>query len=135
MITTGSALTLFLAKAFGGYMLAAGLSGFTMKKRWAKIIDEMREGAALSYLAGIVVFTIGCVVANFHTLWNDPLAILITLIGFGAIMEGVLFLVIPGLILQYSVSLLRPAAVPFMAGAASGRGLALLIIGFTGSVG
>ncbi|MAI90261.1 hypothetical protein [Ponticaulis sp.] len=134
MITTGSVLTLFLAKAFGGYMLAAGLSGLTMRKRWVKIIDEMKASAAISYLAGIVVFAIGCCVVGFHSFWTDPLAVLITLIGWGAILEGVLFLVMPGLILQYSASLLRPAAVPFIAGLAGGAGLALFIVGLFGRV-
>ena len=51
MITTSTVLTLSLAKAFGVYMIAGGLSGLLARDRWEAILVNFREKAGLTYIS------------------------------------------------------------------------------------
>ena len=133
MFTTTTVLTLSIAKAFGVYMIAAGISGLTMKDRWQRLITELRDSAALSYITGVFVFAIGCTIVMIHNLWLDPLSIIVTLIGWGALVEGLLFIAIPRWFLGISVSLVKPATFPTFAAIAILAGLALTFAGFVGA--
>lgn len=135
MFTTISTMTLFLAKAMGGYMIAAGLSGLTMKQRWVRIVSEIRDSAALPYMSGIFIFAIGCVVIWFHNFWTDPLAIIVSLFGWGAMIEGLLFIVLPGPFLKFSASFMKPGAVPVIAAGSIIGGVLMISAGFFGRVG
>ncbi len=135
MISTLSPFTLFLAKAFGAYMLLAGLSFFTSKDRWIKLLDDLQANTALVYVTGVLVFALGCGLVYSHNIWVDPLAIIISIIAWAALVEGALFIAIPEIFLKYSISLLRPATYTPFAIFAILAGLALLICGFTGVAG
>lgn len=135
MFITISPLTLFLAKVLGVYMVAAGLSGLTMKTRWSRILSDMRDNAALSYISGIFIFAVGCGIIGVHNFWTDPLAAIVSFIGWGAILEGLLFIVLPGPFLKFSAGLLRPGAVPLISGISVLMGCALIFAGVMGVAG
>ncbi len=135
MISTLTPLTLFLAKAIGGYMVLAGLSGLTSPHRWEKLLEDMRTSTALTYVTGVLVFALGAVMVYVHTFWTDPLAIVISVIAWAALIEGALFIAIPEIFLKLSVSLLRPSAFKPFAISVIGFGLVLLTCGFIGVAG
>jgi hypothetical protein len=135
MITTVTVLTLSLAKAFGVYFIAAGLSGLLAPERWRAILDGFRQNAALSYISGVFVFALGVAVIIAHNIWADPLAIVVTLIGWAAAIEGVVLIAFPEPLLKWSVSFLRPGAVKIWAVAIIVIGAILLLLGLTGRAG
>lgn len=135
MITTVTVLTLSLAKAFGVYFIAAGLSGLLAPERWRAILDGFRQNAALSYISGVFVFALGAALVMVHNIWADPLAIVVTLVGWAAAIEGVILIVFPEPLLKWSVSFLRPGAVKIWAIAIIVIGAILLLLGLTGRAG
>jgi hypothetical protein len=128
-------LTLTLAKAIGVYMIAAGLSGLLAPARWTAILDALRANAALTYLAGVAAFGLGAAIAIAHTVWTDPLAIAVTLIGWAGVIEGVLLIAWPKPILDLGASLVRPAGARPMAIVALVAGAILLVLGLIGRAG
>ncbi len=127
MITTAVPLTLFLAKVLGGYMIFAGISGFTSKDRWENLILELRESAALSFITGVVVYVLGASILYAHHHWTDPMAIIVTLLGWGGLIEGALFLAIPKLFMDVTLKFFQPSTYrPFAAFAVIG-GIVLMI--------
>lgn len=135
MIETSSALTLSLAKAFGVYMIAGGLSGLTSRDRWAAILDEFKTRPGLTYISGVFVFALGVAIILAHNIWADPLAIFVSLVGWGAALEGLVLIAYPAPLLNWSATFLKPGAVRIWAIAITLFGIALLIFGFTGRVG
>ncbi len=89
MILTFSVLTLQLAKAFGLYLLVTGLSGLTAPARWKAVMEDYQRSPGLSYLTAVIVLGAGLVLVMVHSLWTDPLAIIVSLFGWIALIEGV----------------------------------------------
>ena len=81
-----------LALLIGLYMLAGGVALLTDRENYSKIIDEFRSSAALTFIAGILVFMIGGVIVALHNVWTTPIRIVVSLIGWAALIEGVLLI-------------------------------------------
>ncbi|WDI32362.1 hypothetical protein PUV54_04040 [Hyphococcus flavus] len=135
MITTSTVLTLSLAKAFGVYMIAGGLSGLLTPDRWKAILDEFNARAGLTYIAGVFVFVLGAAIIMVHNIWTDPLAIIISLVGWVAAAEGLILIAYPDPLLKWSASFVRPGAVKAFAVFTVVFGVALLVLGVTGTAG
>ena len=93
MIETLS-VTQILAVFVGLYMVAAGIGFLTGRGSYATLIDELCDNTALGYVTGAFVFALGAAMVAVHNLWTGPLAIVVSLVGWGALIEGVLMLAI-----------------------------------------
>lgn len=99
-MTTISTLTLTLAQAMGLYLILIGLSGLADPRRWDAVMKDLSASAALQIFMGVSVFAIGVALAITHSRLTDPLAIIVTLIGWIALFEGALLIVVPGPLLR-----------------------------------
>ncbi len=86
--------TQILAVFIGLYMVAAGIGFLTGRGSYATLIDELHDNTALGYVTGAFVFALGAAMVAVHNLWTGPLAIVVSLVGWGALIEGVLMLAI-----------------------------------------
>lgn len=127
---TSSVLTLQLAQALGLYMILMGLSGLVAPQRWRAMIEDMERSTALVMMMGVMVFAIGVALALSHSILTDPLAIIVTLIGWTALIEGALLIAVPGPLLRIGRTAL--AITRFWAIFSILLGLALGIAGLTG---
>lgn len=135
MITTSTTLTLSLATAMGVYMIAGGLSGLLSRERWRGILDEFMARPGLTYMSGVFVFVLGVVIIMAHNVWTDPLAIVVSLIGWVAAIEGLVLIAWPGPLMKWAVSFVRPGAVFAFAVFTIVFGVILLALGLTGRAG
>jgi hypothetical protein len=115
--------TQILAVFIGLYMVAAGIGLLTGRGSYATVIDDLRDNTALGYVTSVFVFVLGAVMVAVHNLWTDPLAIVVSLVGWGALIEGVLMLAIrrPFLGLVKVVPFTPATMVPF--------GIAAIVLG------
>lgn len=95
MMTT-SVLTLELAQALGLYLIVIGLAGLFAPQRWRALLEELERSPALVMIAGVVAFAIGAALVLVHSILTDPLAIIVTVIGWGALIKGALLIAVPG---------------------------------------
>jgi hypothetical protein len=129
-MTTAIPLTLHLLVLIGLYELAAGVAGFTGSISWPAIIDEFGRSPALTFITGFMVFILGGVVILVHCIWTDPLAIIVSAIGWIAAVEGLVLMAAPRPLLAFSRRLVgNPMLISTLAAA---FGLILIIVGLTG---
>lgn len=95
-MTTISVLTLRLAEAIGLYMIVIGIGGLTAADRWRAMMDDLERSPGLVMAMGFAVFAVGTALVLVHSIWTDPLAIVISLIAYVALIEGALLLAVPG---------------------------------------
>ncbi len=88
----GNSATDVIAAMIGLYMLAGGVGMLTDRDLWSRVIKEFAASPALGYLAGILAFAIGAAIVAAHNRWGTPLEIVVSLIGWAALVEGVLML-------------------------------------------
>ena len=129
-MATMTVTTLHLAILLGLYLIAAGLGGLADAARWPALIGELERSPGLLYLLAAIAFGAGALIVWVHNLWSDPLAILVTLIGYGALAEGLLLLAFP----RAWLALARPLIAHLRALAIVSLllGALLLVAGLTG---
>ncbi len=115
--------TQILAVFIGLYMVAAGIGLLTGRGSYATMIEELRENTALGFLTGAFVFALGVAMVAVHNLWTGPLEIVVSLIGWAALIKGALLLAMrrPFLDLVHVVPFTAATAVPY--------GIAVIVLG------
>ena len=92
---TISILTLRLAEAIGLYMIVVGIGGLVSPSRWRAMMDDLDRSPGLVMALGFPVFVVGTALVLIHSIWTDPLAVIVSLIGYVALFEGALLLATP----------------------------------------
>ena len=92
-MTTAIPLTLHLLVLIGLYELAAGIAGLTGRIDWQAMTDEFVRSPSLSFVTGFMVFAIGGVMIMNHHHWTDLLAIIVSAVGWIALVEGILMMI------------------------------------------
>ena len=129
-MTTVIPLTLHLLVLIGVYELAAGIAGLTGRIDWLKIIDEFERSPALTFVTGFAAFAVGAAINLGHHHWTDLPAIIVSAIGWIAIIEGVMLMVCPKPLLRFSRGIVRNQKLISIL--AAGIGLVLIVAGLTG---
>ena len=129
-MTTAIPLTLHLLVLIGVYELAAGIAGLTGKLDWTALLDEFERSPALTFVTGFAAFAVGAAINLGHHHWTDPLAIIVSAIGWIALIEGVMLMVCPKALLRVSRGIVRNQKLISIL--AAGIGLVLIVIGLTG---
>jgi uncharacterized protein YjeT (DUF2065 family) len=99
-VDTISVLTLRLAEAIGLYMIVVGIGGLVAPQRWRAMMDDLDRSPGLVMALGFAVFAVGAALVLIHSIWTDPLAIIVSLVGYAALIEGALLLAVPGPLLK-----------------------------------
>ena len=131
-MTTATILTLHLAVLIGLYELSAGLAGLTGRINWAAMLDEFERSPTLTFVTGFMAFAIGGTLILVHCLWIDVLAVIVSLMGWIALAEGMLLMIMPGPLIAFSRRLVGNQKLISMLAAAFG--LVLIALGLTGRV-
>ena len=129
-MTTAIPLTLHLLVLIGVYELAAGIAGLTGKLDWLALLDEFERSPALTFVTGFVAFAVGAAINLGHHHWTDPLAVIVSAIGWIALVEGVMLMVCPKPLLRLSRGLVGNQKLVSILAAAFGA--ALILLGLTG---
>lgn len=123
----GNSATDVIAAMIGLYMLAGGVGMLTDRDLWSRVIKEFAASPALGYLAGILAFAIGAAIVAAHNRWGTPLEIVVSLIGWAALVEGVLMLALRRPFLGFFARLAPSASAPrIIAGLIVAAGAVLL---------
>ena len=85
-------ITVILAQILGGYMLVAGIALLIDRTLITRLLARLQDDIAVIFTMGILALLIGLTVAALHTRWDNPLAIIVTLVGWAAILEGALIM-------------------------------------------
>jgi len=101
MFAEGTTTEIF-ARIYGLYMLAAGIGVIINVKPYRDMLTEVRQAALVPFLAGVIAFAVGAVTLSIHNDWSNWAAIAISIIGWGALIKGVLLLAIPSAVFSFS---------------------------------
>lgn len=127
---TISILTLRLAEAMGLYMILIGIGGLANPARWRAVMDDLNRSPALVVTLGFAVFVVGVTLVMVHSIWTDPLAVIVSLISYVALIEGAVLLAVPGPLISighWSTGVIRIWAIVALV-----LGLLLFLAGLTG---
>jgi hypothetical protein len=86
------ATTDILAALIGLYFICGGMALLTDRKAMAGMMHAFTNQPALAYLGGVMAFITGGAILAVHSSWGGLLAGFVTLVGWVALIEGVLLI-------------------------------------------
>jgi len=81
-----------LAALIGLYFAAAGVGLFVERNNAKQLFRELVAQPIFGFLGGIIAFIIGGAIVGVHNNWNSLLSGFVSLVGWAALLEGVLML-------------------------------------------
>lgn len=85
---------MILARFFGIFLLIIGLSTLN-KKSFTSIIDGLMNNKVLFWLTGLLALTIGAAVLALYSGWSADWRVVITVIGWLALIKGSIIMLFP----------------------------------------
>lgn len=95
-------VSIFLARILSLLYLSIGLGILFNPSHYRQMIGEMQKSAAVVYIAAIITLVFGFLIVTYHNVWDLSWAVLITIIGWLALIKGVLLFIIPSAMLRLS---------------------------------
>ncbi|MBF0187444.1 MAG: hypothetical protein HQL50_05920 [Magnetococcales bacterium] len=121
----------FVAQIVGPLYLVVAAGIVLNTKHYRKMMNAFLNNPALIYLGGILALVVGLVLVNHHNTWISDWPVIITILGWLALLKGVVLLIRPEPLLRYSSRWLsedRPLRVIAMGAALFG--LFLTVMGY-----
>ncbi|MFC1750142.1 hypothetical protein ACFL2V_15185 [Pseudomonadota bacterium] len=88
-------VAILVAKLYGAVALAMGLGFLINASYYKKVFVEATKDNVYILLGGIAALTIGILIVLNHNVWEASWVILVTIIGWIAIVKGALLLILP----------------------------------------
>ncbi len=101
--------TVFLARLIGLYCILVILSMVLHRQATVDWMTALLNNAALMWVLSVITLTIGLAIVLAHNVWSGgALPVVVTLVGWAALIKGLLFLFLPsGVELEFILSALR----------------------------
>lgn len=88
-------LSIAIAKILSLTMLAIGLGALAGRIDFNKMAADFEKSAGLSFTSGVFTLILGAVLVNYHNVWVKDWPVLVTIIGWIALIKGILLIVYP----------------------------------------
>jgi uncharacterized protein YjeT (DUF2065 family) len=105
MFDTATTTQIFL-QAFGLYFIATAIGLMLTPNTWRSMLEEIRDSAAMGFVMGLSVFSIGVVILALHNDWSTLPAKIVTLFGWAALIKGLSFIALPKPMMAFASGLI-----------------------------
>ncbi len=88
-------LSVLLAQLLGVVYAAVAVGMIFNSKYYNKMIKDILKDSGSIYLGGIMALVVGFFLVTYHNIWVKNWEVLITIIGWAALIKGILLLISP----------------------------------------
>ncbi|MBC8377701.1 MAG: hypothetical protein H8E62_00860 [Planctomycetes bacterium] len=117
-------------QVFSIVYLSIGLGMLINSDFYKKLLTDLIESAAVMYLGGIMALAIGFLIVAFHNTWTCDLHVIITVIGWLALVKGISILAWPKMMIELSSAVMKGPFLKIMAVWVIFLGLLFSFLGF-----
>jgi len=93
-------LSTFIAQLLGLIYVVVGFGILADQGRYRALFDDILRSPHFMYLSGLLSLIAGFLIVTFHSIWVKDWPLIITLIGWLALIKGMLILVTPKIVLR-----------------------------------
>ncbi|MGB0961340.1 MAG: hypothetical protein ACPGVY_01435 [Mycobacterium sp.] len=87
--------TRMFCRVIGPYIVIACVAAVVRASDMQALFSELDANSMVSWLSGVLALLFGLVVVAFHPYWRGAAAIIVSVVGWLAVLEGLLYLVFP----------------------------------------
>lgn len=88
-------LSIFVAKVIALIYIPLGFAMLIGQLNGKNLVDSFKRSPGLSLTTGYVAVIVGVALVTYHNIWVKDWTVLVTIIGWIALIEGVLLLALP----------------------------------------
>lgn len=88
-------LSVFVARVLGVMYLSVGLGLFLFREAYILVLRKLLDSLAYAMFGGFIAIIGGMALVSYHNIWVNDWRIIITLIGWVALINGILIMVTP----------------------------------------
>ena len=99
--------SLFLAKLIAVVYLAVGLGMLINFKYYQKVIKGALKNPLLALYGGMAALAMGFLLVSYHNIWVANWTVIITVLGWAALVKGLLLILIPGPFMKFAKVFLK----------------------------
>jgi uncharacterized protein YjeT (DUF2065 family) len=92
---------IFIARIFGLCYLVIGVGLLLNQKFWREVIEDFSKNAATVLFGGIFALVVGVVIVLTHNVWVGNWTVIITIIGWIALIKGIWIIVFPSTVSKF----------------------------------
>ncbi len=74
---------------------------------YKKLFEDFIENAAVLYLGGVMALVVGYLILAFHYTWIMDLSVIITIVGWVALIKGIMILIQPKIMIALSKAMVQ----------------------------
>ena len=93
-------------QVFSLVYLAIGVGILVNQDFYKKLYGEFIESALAMYFGGVAALAIGYLIVTFHNTWTKDFSVIITVIGWMALIKGILILVGPKVMIKLTKAII-----------------------------
>ena len=123
-------VSIFLAKVIGLYYVIVFVAVMVNRKNLPRLAAGFSENLALGYLAGFLAVVVGLLIVVSHNVWVADWRAIITVVGWLALLKGIVLMISPGSAGRHG-KLLRSPMIFVLYGVVLVLGVYLAYVGFT----
>lgn len=127
-------LSKLIARMASVIYLSASLGAFFSTDYYRKIADDLFSNSALTYVTGFITFIIGFLIVTYHNTWAKSWVVLITILGWLAMVKGICLIAFPQFVHMLSERMLTDSSAKIFPYAALCLGLFFAYFGFVSLV-
>jgi hypothetical protein len=94
--------SVLLAKVLGIIYIVLGVGILVNLKALPKMVDDFFNNTGLTFLGGITTLIFGLVIVAFHNVWLGHWGLIITVIGWLAVIKGAILIIRPQILAAVS---------------------------------
>jgi hypothetical protein len=123
-------LSILIARITAVVYLSVALGAVFSRNHYRRILADLFANAALTYLIGFAAVILGFLIVSYHNIWVKDWTVLVTVLGWLALMKGVLIIAFPGFVQSYSKLIFEGKGLQFFPYVAAFIGLLFGYFGF-----
>lgn len=131
MFDTFAVLTIQLARVYGIAVLILAITALLKPGRVALALNDFERSPGLTFLGALIGVFLGLFLITLHSVWTDLPAVLVSLLGWLALVKGVLLLAAPEGFLKFASTMATPGRIRIWGIFALVLGAIYLAIGLT----
>jgi uncharacterized protein YjeT (DUF2065 family) len=93
-------------QVFSLYYIAVGIGILVNPQFYKKIFEDFIERTPILYFGGVMALGVGYLLVAFHNTWTKDLSVIITIVGWLALVKGVLIFLCPNLMIAVTKAMI-----------------------------
>jgi uncharacterized protein YjeT (DUF2065 family) len=93
-------------QVFSLVYIAVGIGILVNPQFYKKIFEDFIESPSTLYLGGVMALGVGYLIVAYHNTWTKDLSIIITIVGWLALVKGILIFICPSLMIAVTKAII-----------------------------